>query len=186
MLDGGAQIKGHSGTAGGELIGDNTSATSIRWMLNLWPPFIFQGIRVLEFDPGFRFAVIRVRKSILTRNLMGTTFGGALSAAADPFYPLLYWRKLSTDGVSTNCWIRQQRCEFIRPADATVELRFAIEDQQLATARAGIEKDGRVDLEDVVDALLPAGEVAARFHITTALRARGSGSTPLLDQDSID
>ena len=65
------------------MIRDRTSARKIHWMLNLWPPFLFQGVRVREIDPEFRFAEVVVRKSILTRNIMGTTFGGALMAAAD-------------------------------------------------------------------------------------------------------
>ena len=78
------------------MINDKTSAASIRWMLNLWPPFLFQGIRVLDIENDFLSARIRVRRSILTRNLMGTTFGGALASAADPFYPILYWRWLKS------------------------------------------------------------------------------------------
>lgn len=152
------------------MINDKTSTSSIRWMLNLWPPFFFQGIRVLDIGDDFQSARIRVRKSILTRNLMGTTFGGALACAADPFYPILYWRWLSSRGYSTTCWIRSMNIDFVRPADHNAELHFKISDARCETARLGIESKGRIDLEDEVEAILPGGEVAARFHVVSALR----------------
>lgn len=168
------------------MINDKTSAASIRWMLNLWPPFLFQGIRVLDIENEFLSARIRVRRSILTRNLMGTTFGGALASAADPFYPILYWRWLSSRGYSTTCWIRQMNIEFVRPADHNAELHFKISEAQCETARLGIETKGRIDLEDEVEATLPGGEVAARFRVVSALRSRSNGSTPHSMPNSID
>lgn len=29
-------------------------ATTFRCLINLWPPFLFAGIRVFELDPSFR------------------------------------------------------------------------------------------------------------------------------------
>ncbi len=161
------------------MIWDGTSAAKIRWMLNLWPPFLFQGIRVKHIDSAFQVADVDVKRSILTRNIMGTTFGGAMMAAADPFFPILYWRTLANEGHSLDVWLRAQEAEFVVPADQTVRLHFSMNAQQLDKAREGILGVGRVDLVDEVEAVLPGGEVAARFRITSSLRSRSSGSSPI-------
>ena len=155
-------------------------------MLNLWPPFLFQGVRVREIDPEFRFAEVVVRKSILTRNIMGTTFGGALMAAADPFYPILYWRTLSNEGHSLRVWLRSLEADFQIPAAETVRMHFSLTEEQLEMAREGILEGGRVDLVDVVDAILPDGKVAARFRVTSSLRTGTDGSTPNRGREPID
>ncbi|MDE0960020.1 MAG: DUF4442 domain-containing protein [Planctomycetota bacterium] len=161
------------------MIDEQTPASRMRWWMNLWPPFFFQGIRITELDSEFKFAVVRVRRSILTRNLMGTTFGGALSSAADPFFPILYWRWLASQGISSHCWIRAQKVEFLRPANRSVVLRFRIAGEQLEHASREMKAQGRVDLEDMVEAQLPDGQVAARFHVTSAMRAKELGTAPL-------
>ena len=168
------------------MIRDKTSARKIRWMLNLWPPFFFQGIHVQHIDPAFRVAEVDVKRSIFTRNIMGTTFGGAMMAAADPLSPILYWRSLANEGYSLDVWLRKQESNFVAPADQTVRMRFCIDAQQLEVAREGILRDGRVDLVDEVEAVLPAGEVAARFRITSSFRPRSSGSSPIRGPQAID
>jgi hypothetical protein len=49
-----------------------------------------------------------------------------------------------------------------------------------------MKSHGRVDLEDVVEARLPDGALAARFHVTSALRAKEPGSAPLRQINSLD
>lgn len=168
------------------MIKDQTSARQIHWMLNIWPPFLFQGIRVREIDSDFQYAEVVVKKSILTRNIMGSTFGGALMAAADPFYPILYWRSLSTEGHSLRVWLRSLEADFLIPATANATMRFSLCSDQLEKAREGILEHGKADLEDDVEAILPDGKVAARFRVTSSLRLRGDGSTPLRSDKTID
>ena len=168
------------------MIKDQTPAWKIHWMLNLWPPLFFQGIRVRNIDPNFQFADVDVKRSLLTRNIMGTTFGGALMTAADPFYPILYWRTLANEGHSLRVWRRSLEGDFQIPADQTVRLHFSLPSEQLEKAREGINGVGGVDLVDVVNAVLPGGKVAARFQITSSLRRRSCGSSPIRSDEAID
>ncbi len=50
-----------------------------KWMLNLYPPLLFQRIRVVRIGPGFRSGQVRVGHGLLTRNLHGTTFSKAFA-----------------------------------------------------------------------------------------------------------
>jgi hypothetical protein len=40
----------------------------LRWLLNLWPPYLAAGIRVLEIGEGFSHARVRLRRHWFNRN----------------------------------------------------------------------------------------------------------------------
>ncbi len=85
-------------------------AATLRRLINLWPPFLFAGIRVLEFDSDFDHVRVRLRSRLLTRNYVGTHFGGSLFAMTDPFWMLLMMRRL---GHGYRVWDRAASIEFI-------------------------------------------------------------------------
>ena len=59
-----------------------------KWFLNLYPPLLFNRIRIVEVGPGIRYLRIRVGKSLLTRNLHGSIFGGTIYSAPHRREPL--------------------------------------------------------------------------------------------------
>lgn len=154
------------------MISPTVSAGRLRFLLNLYPPFFFQGIRIQSIAKDFTSATVCVRRSIMTRNMMGTTFGGSLMAAADPILPILYWRILSTPEKKLSVWLKKQTSEFLIPADAKVTLKFSIDKGRLNEARASLESSGRLDLTDQINATLPDDRIMARFSITSSLRVQ--------------
>lgn len=52
-------------------------------MLNLYPPMFFMRARVTHLAEDFSRCTVVVRRSLLTRNLHGSTFGGAVFSGAD-------------------------------------------------------------------------------------------------------
>ena len=54
------------------------SPTTLRRALNLWPPFLFSGVRVEHIGEGFSSVRVRLRLTPLTRNYVGTQYGGSL------------------------------------------------------------------------------------------------------------
>ena len=61
-------------------------ASRFRLMVNLWPPFLFSGIRVLVIRDDWHYVKVRLRRHWFNRNYKGTHFGGSLFAMADPFW----------------------------------------------------------------------------------------------------
>ena len=112
----------------------------MRFLLNLYPPFLFQGIRVLSIEEDFRGARVRVAKSLLTRNVMGTTFGGALMSAADPLFPLLYWKSLVKKGEYLSVWLKSLDSTFLIPATESVFFDFRLDPDKLEAARLDLIK----------------------------------------------
>jgi hypothetical protein len=58
----------------------------LRRAMNLWPPYLFTGVRVLHIADDWSEVRVALRLRRWNRNYVGTQFGGSLSpaAAGDP------------------------------------------------------------------------------------------------------
>jgi acyl-coenzyme A thioesterase PaaI-like protein len=138
-----------------------TSARRLRWLMNLWPPFLCTGIRVLRLDPGFRHARVRLRARWYNRNYVGTHFGGSLFAMTDPFLMLMALHVLGRDYL---VWDRAAEIEFVKAVREPVFAEFRLDDvvvAELREATAGGERHLRWFDVPVTTA---SGEVVARVR----------------------
>jgi acyl-coenzyme A thioesterase PaaI-like protein len=116
------------------------SARTLRHALNLWPPFLFAGIRVTDIGDDFRHARVELRMRPWNRNYVGTHFGGSLFAMTDPFWMLLVMNAIGDDHI---VWDRAAAIEFEKPGRGTVVAEFSIDDavlDELRAATAGGDK----------------------------------------------
>ena len=137
------------------------SARRTRWLLNFFPPWLIQGIRIVELDPAFRRCVVRVRRSRLTANLQGTTFGGTIFCAADPIFAILYWQILAHRGIHAHAWLRGASIRYLAPAATALTLEFALSEDDVARALSAIEREGRYARKHLVEARDASGVVCA-------------------------
>ena len=77
-------------------------------MLELYPPFLFMRIKVLEMDRDWRRVRIRLPLNAISRNPGGVMFGGFQAALADPIAALACARVFP--GYST--WTRAMQIDF--------------------------------------------------------------------------
>ncbi|MET9232418.1 DUF4442 domain-containing protein [Lentzea sp. NPDC003310] len=104
-------------------------ASRLRFGMNLWPPFLFAGIRVEEISPDYRYARVRMRLRPWNRNFFGTHFGGSLFAMTDPFWVLLLFNQLKGEHV---VWDQAGEIEFVAPGRGTVRAEFRLTDEHVA------------------------------------------------------
>ena len=134
---------------------------SLRRALNMWPPYRFAGVRVLQIAPDYSRAVVSLRLTPLNRNYVGTQFGGSLFAMADPLWMLLVMNQLGPDYV---VWDQRAEIEFVRPGRGEVRTEFVLDPavvQRLREAAADGDKVLEWFENDIVDL---AGEVVARVR----------------------
>ncbi|MFD4642380.1 DUF4442 domain-containing protein [Lentzea sp. NPDC058436] len=103
-------------------------ASRLRFGMNLWPPFLFAGIRVEEISPDYRYARVRMRLRPWNRNFFGTHFGGSLFAMTDPFWVLLLFNQLKGEHV---VWDQAGEIEFVAPGRGTVTAEFRLTDEHV-------------------------------------------------------
>jgi len=141
-----------------------------RWLINLFPPLLFNRIRVVEIGPGCRSCRVRVARSRLTRNLHGTTFGGTIYTAVDPFHALMYWQVFARRGERVQVWLRRARIDYVRPAASALELRFELTDEDIEQAVAALASEGRCLRNHRVEALDDEGRICAIAETEVYLR----------------
>ncbi len=104
-----------------------------RRLMNLYPPYLGAGIRILHISPDFRAIDVRMRLRWYNRNYVGTHFGGSLYAMTDPFYMLMLIRNLGGNYV---VWDQAAAIQFRRPGRGTVFARFTLTESMIADVRA--------------------------------------------------
>lgn len=115
------------------------SARLTRFLMNLAPCIRASGGRVVALSNDFKHLRVRLRLSWLTRNLVGTIYGGSLYSSIDPFYMLMLMRILGRDYV---VWDKSATIRFKRPARDTLFADFRFDDETLANIREQVARDG--------------------------------------------
>ena len=73
------------------------NASTFRHAMNLWPPFLFNSIRVQSISPDYSEARVVLRLRPWNRNYVRSQFGGSVFAMTDPFWMLLVMHQLGND-----------------------------------------------------------------------------------------
>lgn len=105
----------------------------LRRFMNLWPPFLFSGIRVQQVAPDWRSARVRLKLAWYNRNYVRTHFGGSLFAMTDPFWMILVMECLGRDYV---VWDQAGSIEFVAPGREDVYADFQVDETVLEELRA--------------------------------------------------
>jgi acyl-coenzyme A thioesterase PaaI-like protein len=135
--------------------------TRFRWMLNLWPPFLFSGIRLLELAADYSACRVRLRVHWFNRNYVGTHFGGSLFAMTDPFIMLLAIQRLGRDYL---VWDQAAEIQFIKAVREDVFAEFRLDDIVIAELRAATAAGERHLRWFDIDVRTASGELVARVR----------------------
>jgi acyl-coenzyme A thioesterase PaaI-like protein len=141
----------------------------LRRFMNLWPPFVFAGIRIVSIEPDWSGAKVRLNLNVMSRNYVGTQFGGSMFAMTDPFWMILLIHRLGPEYV---VWDQRAEIEFLRPGKTDVHTEFVVDPavvQELRDAAQHGDKVLRWFGNDIVD---EAGEVVARVRRQLYVRRR--------------
>jgi acyl-coenzyme A thioesterase PaaI-like protein len=141
----------------------------MRFMMNIWPPFLGARIHVEHISADFREARVRMHQRLLNTNLLGTQFGGSMFAMTDPFFVLLILRNIGMDYV---VWDSSSRIDFKLPARGTVRAHFRIDDAILDEIRAKTASGEKFEPSYSVDITDAQGGVVASVVKTLYIRRK--------------
>lgn len=146
------------------------SASTLRRGMNLWPPFLFSGIRVMHIADDFTAVDVELRQRFYNRNYVGTHFGGSIFAMTDPFWMMMVMHQL---GREYTVWDRAGEIEFLRPGTGTLRASFRTTPEMIGEIVANTAEDGAKYLPVyVVDILNGENEVVSRVSKTLHIRKR--------------
>ncbi|MEO7065879.1 MAG: DUF4442 domain-containing protein [Rhodanobacter sp.] len=114
--------------------------STFRRLMNLWPPFLCNSIRVQTLSDDYSEATVVLRLRPWNRNYVKSQFGGNLFAMTDPFWMLLVMHQLGNDYY---VWDKAGAIDFVAPGYEDVYASFKLEPatvDELRSAAAGGQK----------------------------------------------
>lgn len=139
-----------------------------KFMMNLYPPFLFNRIRVKEVSPNFQNIKIILKKSIFNINGSGTVFGGTLFAAADPFFPLMYLQIFGNQfNEEVQVWTKSANIQFKKPVLENVYLDFKISNKDIEEAKTALKNNGKHYKTHIVELTNKQSEVCVIVDVVT-------------------
>jgi hypothetical protein len=140
----------------------------IRWLMNIWGPFVGARIHIEEMADDFRYVRVRMRQSWYNTNYVGTHFGGSLYALTDPFYMLMLLHNLNLEGRSEGStyvvWDKSAEIEFKSPGRGSVVAEFRLSAEQIAEIKSQADEAGKVEPTFTVDVRNKKGETVATAY----------------------
>ena len=133
----------------------------LRRLLNIWWPFLFSGIRVIEVSPDWRHALVRLKLRWYNRNYVRTHFGGSLFSMTDPFWMILVMECLGRDYM---VWDKAGEIEFVAPGREDVFAEFQVQEDVLDEIRAATANGEKYLRWFDTEVKTASGEVIARVR----------------------
>jgi acyl-coenzyme A thioesterase PaaI-like protein len=137
-----------------------------RW-INLWPPFLGAGIRVVHIAPDMKTADVEMKLRWWNANYVGTHFGGSLFAMTDAFYMLMLMANLGSDYI---VWDKAASIRYRKPGRGTVRAEFRLSDAALDDIREKLktlpkyEPLFRVEVKDEQGTMIAEVEKVLHVH----------------------
>lgn len=113
-----------------------------RWGFNFFPAYRGTGARITYIAGDWREVRIKLPLNWRTRNYVGTTFGGSLYGAVDPFYMVMLIKNLGPDYV---VWDKTASIRFRKPGRGTLYARFVLDEEELNAIKSALATASAVD-----------------------------------------
>jgi len=114
----------------------------LRVGLNWFPAYRATGARIIRIDDDLKRVVVRLPLRRGTRNGAGTLFGGSLYSATDPIFALMLAVHLGSDYI---VWDKAAAIRYRKPGRHGLTAEFRISDEEVATVRAEVARNGACD-----------------------------------------
>jgi Domain of unknown function (DUF4442) len=142
---------------------------NMRVLMNLWPPFLGAGIRVIRLDEDWRAVDVEIKLRMWNRNYVGTHYGGSLYSMTDPFYMVMLIENLGRDYV---IWDKSASIRFRKPGRGTVRAEFRLREEQIEEIREALRREEKIEREFSVEVKDGEGVVIAEVRKVVHFRRR--------------
>jgi acyl-coenzyme A thioesterase PaaI-like protein len=137
------------------------SRMSLLKYMNLWPPLLGAGIKVVKMDKHLRAVDVEMRMRPWNRNIVGSHFGGSLFAMTDPFYMLMVIENLGREYV---VWDKAASIRYRKPGKGTMRAEFRLPEERVEEIRAAVEAEERCEPRFVIEVKDEDGDVVAEVE----------------------
>jgi hypothetical protein len=156
-----------------QLLGGAKSSFALRRWVNLWPPFVGTGIRIVRVAPDMKAIDVEMKLRWWNSNYVGTHFGGSLFAMTDAPYMLMLMANLGRDYI---VWDKAASIRYRKPGKGTVRAEFRLTDAQFDDIREKLKTLPKYEPTFTVEVRDESGEVVA--VVEKLLHVRKKESVP--------
>jgi acyl-coenzyme A thioesterase PaaI-like protein len=146
---------------------ESSASRMLRWRFNLFPAFRATGARITYIAGDFRELRLKLGLSWLTRNYVGTLYGGSMFGCLDGILMVMLIRNLGRGYV---VWDKSATIRYLKPGKTALFARVVLEESELEAIRRALETERSVDREYVLELADAAGVVHARVEKTLYIR----------------
>jgi hypothetical protein len=154
------------------------SEKTLKWVLCLYPPLLFQRIWIRKFHKGFRGVDVKINKSLFNKNYNGSIFGGTIYAATDPFYAILFDQLLQRQGFRVRVWLKSASIQYLKPGRSHLYFTIIITDEMLNDAITALNTGGKFVMAYPMEVTNSAGELCATILNEVYIRNLHQGEEP--------
>ncbi|MBC8301992.1 MAG: YiiD C-terminal domain-containing protein [Pelagibacterales bacterium] len=141
----------------------------IKFVLNIFPPLLFNRIVLKEISDDFLEMKVVLRRSLFNINFHKTIFGGSIFSACDPYFPTMYYHIFANKKRKLIIWLKSAEIQYLKPADSTLKLYFKITKEDIHLAENTLNEKGKFEIWHTVEAINKKGVVCARAKMQVYL-----------------
>ena len=143
---------------------------AIQFVLNIFPPLLFNRIVLKEISDDFMQMKVVIRKALFNINFHKTIFGGTIFSACDPYFPTMYYHIFAKKNRKLIIWLKSAEIQYLKPADSTLKLHFKITEDEIQLAEKTLNEKGKFEIWHSVEAINKKGIICARAKMQVYLR----------------
>ena len=143
---------------------------AIKFVLNIFPPLLFNRIVLKEISDDFMQMRVVIRRALFNINFHKTIFGGSVFSACDPYFPTMYYHIFANKNRKLIIWLKSAEIQYLRPANSSLKLHFQITKEDVLLAAKTLDEIGKFEIWHTVEAVNKKGIVCAKAKILVYLR----------------
>ena len=138
-------------------------------LLNLWPPFLFAGIKIIKRTKNYRHLVVKLKLRFWSANYVGTQYGGSMFSMTDPFYMLMLLINLGNEYV---IWDKAASIRYLKPGKTDLTAEFILTDEDLDDIRQKVQQHGRMIWTRKIEIKDQENELVAEVEKVISIKLR--------------
>ncbi|GAA4779335.1 DUF4442 domain-containing protein [Olivibacter ginsenosidimutans] len=138
------------------------SERTLKWIMRLYPPLLFQRIWVQRFHKDFMGVNVKIIYSLLNKNYNSSIFGGTIYAASDPFFAVLFDQIFRKKGYKTRVWLKSASIAYIKPGRTTLYFQIKLTQDDIEEAKYQLDTVGKFIHTYSVDITDKHGQLCAK------------------------
>ena len=144
----------------------------LKRMLNFWFPFLVNRIRIISITDDFHEMRVRLKYSFWNRNPNKSVWGGSITSALDPFFPIMMKQIILRHGIRTDFLSKSVHVKFLRQVDTNIFFQFNISAAEVLNAEKILNNDGKYEGWHSVAGVDAEGNVCVNGKVQVYLRKR--------------